>query len=415
MCMAETCKANRKDPKSATSSNRPVRRRRLWEIEGGYQCSILGTCLSLERTKKILKKAGAARISSLSDYEVHCHAVSAAQSSGPVAKLLDKALERAHESAGRRYFRMHSVEMLRQAWRQDASQGNISGAYWALMTHPATSRELIAEAFGFIHMLGHQIGNGNRERLKRHDLLEAKVEGLERRLIEERGRFQSEREGFLARIDELEAALKVAMAENPDKGEDGDGDPAPPDVTPASLQRAERLRDHAIRTVEALRTEEAELKARVEAHRRCLGPLSAPGAVPPPPTGDKAGEASRPCPGSPCAECDLGGCVVLYVGGDRGMVPHLRRLARAANIELLHHDGGREDGWAALPRLCTRADAVLCPMDRVSHIAVHKVKRACSGAQKRFIPLRRASLEAFEGGLRQLAEDGPSSVSTAGA
>ena len=32
-------------------------------------------------------------------------------------------------------------------------QGNIPGGYWAVLTHPATDRPLVEDAFGQVHML----------------------------------------------------------------------------------------------------------------------------------------------------------------------------------------------------------------------------------------------------------------------
>lgn len=387
-----------------------TKRRRLWEAGSGYQCSILGTCLSLERAKKILIKGKLLKPgSNESDYEVHCVAVSAAQRIGPVAKLLDKALERAHEGTVRRYNKYRTLEELRDAWRSDAAEGAIPGAYWAVMTHPLATAQLMMEAFGVIHMLGHRLGAGNRERLRGYDRMETQVECLERRLGEERARHREEREALLQRVRLLEAEqarTHVPPADTLDRSclsVSGPGGEEEIDIGRGAALRAERRLNYALNTIEALREEEGHLRSLIDQHRETLESAEASLEL----STTENGEAASECchRGEACEACDLRGCVVLYVGGDRGMLPHLRRVAHAANSELLHHDGGLEDGLAALPRLCTRADVVLCPMDRVSHVAVHKVKRACTSAQKRFIPLRRASLEAFEGGLRQLATE----------
>jgi hypothetical protein len=49
------------------------------------------------------------------------------------------------------------------------------------------------------------------------------------------------------------------------------------------------------------------------------------------------------------------------------------------------------------------ADAVLCPVDCVSHDACLRIKRLCKRAAKRFVPLRSASLSAFIVGLQEVA------------
>ena len=110
-------------------------------------------------------------------------------------------------------------------------------------------------------------------------------------------------------------------------------------------------------------------------------------------------------------ECNLGGCTVLYVGGEKRLIPHFRRLVSAANGSLLHHDGGIEDSLRTLPRLRAKADAILCPISKVGHMAVCHVKKTCSESCKPFIPLRRGSLEAFSSGLTENAGVTPPLVS----
>ncbi len=99
---------------------------------------------------------------------------------------------------------------------------------------------------------------------------------------------------------------------------------------------------------------------------------------------------------------DLGGRTVLFVGGRPASLPNLQNLARQINVTFLHHDGGIEDSDAILARLIARADAVLFPVDCVSHRAVSIVKRDCDRGGKQFVALRNASASAFLAGLIRL-------------
>jgi Uncharacterized protein conserved in bacteria (DUF2325) len=69
----------------------------------------------------------------------------------------------------------------------------------------------------------------------------------------------------------------------------------------------------------------------------------------------------------------------------------------------LHHDGGIEERGGLLPGLVSRADAVLFPVDCVSHAAMSLVKRLCRQAGKPFVPLRSAGLAPFCAALRNPA------------
>jgi hypothetical protein len=58
-------------------------------------------------------------------------------------------------------------------WDDALRSGDIPGAYWALLTHPATTDELMKGAFGDVHMLSHLVGAANRADIRRRRALEA--------------------------------------------------------------------------------------------------------------------------------------------------------------------------------------------------------------------------------------------------
>jgi hypothetical protein len=73
----------------------------------------------------------------------------------------------------------------------------------------------------------------------------------------------------------------------------------------------------------------------------------------------------------------------------------LRRLAEERGADLLHHDGGLAESAQSLAILTSRADAVLFPVDCVSHSAAKLVKRICKQLGKSYFPLRRSGLASF--------------------
>jgi hypothetical protein len=91
----------------------------------------------------------------------------------------------------------------------------------------------------------------------------------------------------------------------------------------------------------------------------------------------------------------LSGKTLLYVGGRTNQVPMLRRLAEECGADLLHHDGGLAESAHSLAILTLRADAVLFPVDCVSHSAAKLVKRMCKQLGKSYFPLRRSGLASF--------------------
>ena len=91
----------------------------------------------------------------------------------------------------------------------------------------------------------------------------------------------------------------------------------------------------------------------------------------------------------------LSGKTLLYVGGRTNQVPMLRRLAEERGADLLHYDGGLAESAQSLAILTSRADAVLFPVDCVSHSAAKMVKRMCKQLGKSYFPLRRSGLASF--------------------
>ena len=86
---------------------------------------------------------------------------------------------------------------------------------------------------------------------------------------------------------------------------------------------------------------------------------------------------------------------LLYVGGHCSLLPDMRRHTETRRLELLHHDGGEEHSLHVLEGLVGRAEAVFCPIDRVSHRACLAAKQMCRRLDKPFVPLRTGSGTCF--------------------
>ena len=98
----------------------------------------------------------------------------------------------------------------------------------------------------------------------------------------------------------------------------------------------------------------------------------------------------------------LSGKTLLYVGGRTHQVPKLKRLAEERGADLIHHDGGLAESAQSLAVLASRADAVLFPVDCVSHSAAKIVKRVCKQLGKNYFPLRRSGPASFAQFIEQL-------------
>jgi Uncharacterized protein conserved in bacteria (DUF2325) len=100
---------------------------------------------------------------------------------------------------------------------------------------------------------------------------------------------------------------------------------------------------------------------------------------------------------------------ILYLGGRTAMVPHLREMAEARAAVFLHHDGGIEDNLRRIEEMIEHCDAVICPIDCISHGACRLAKATCQRLNKRFLPIPTASRAGFERALEQLRPSAPRS------
>jgi hypothetical protein len=357
------------------------RRLRLHELEHGFHCSIVGTCLTPATARQIVRRARLSFDGDSQDYRLHSVLVSEAAKPGIVSRLITKSLDGSFAGTLRRVGATVGAAELAALWDQLCEKGEIAAAYWAFVTHAHVPPELRVRIFGEVHMLSHFMGGHNRAHAKELWLAERRAEQLAERLARSRRQARdtlAERDGKIAELETELAHTRNELARR------------------LTATLAQRRRRTGARGVDAARFERRVLAARArlrqaeqenERLRRQLhlatdGPLAQAG-VP---------RAAVPLPTVPTGGPER---CLLYVGGHCALLPHLRRHARDRCLELLHHDGGEEHSLHVLEGLVGRADAVFCPIDSVSHQACLAAKQMCRRLAKPFVPLRTGSGTCF--------------------
>ncbi len=394
------------------------RRRKIWEIDGTYHCSIVGTCLSMGDLKAIFRKCNFEAPPGAQEYQIHGAMVGLCETRCLVTRQLHKRLDRKHRGAIRRFTKAKMPDEVLALWKLAVEEGDIPGPYWALQSHPATTEAVRGLAFGEVHMLSHLVGAANRadiralrqlqqqcedmaaeiastkadagRRLRRRDdrirTLEAAVSAsteTTRRLEEaqhtiaeltrgaEGSSLRAENETLTRRVDNLDRHCDIARERHAE-----------------ALARA-RQAEYRVRTIEA---QLAESRAELAALESDLSQLITA-------RGDCACPESRDCP-----KAKLCGRSVLYVGGRSQLVQHYRALVQRHGGDFLHHDGGVEDGRSRLPEVLCRADLVLCPLDCVSHDAYNRLKQHCKRLDKPCVFMRSSGLSSLVREIQQLAD-----------
>jgi len=300
----------------------------------------------------------------------------------------------------KQFAKFKDEETLSRLWDEAVRRGDIPGAYWALLSHPAATDAIMRKTFGDVHMLSHMVGAANRADIRRLCQLEEENAGLSVKLDLQQRQL---RDGFTERdrkISLLNEALSRALAQAPVLAENTNDDAW---AVKEALIELERRLNREVTRRERLesRLEAAMLvqsqaeRARHDAERECEGLRRELALV-------EAQVSSWLAQDLKSAIPELGGVQVLYVGGRAHQVPQLKAMVERAGGTLVHHDGGVEHSMTLLPGLISRADCAVFPIDCVSHDAMGVLKRQCRQSAKPFIPLRTSSLASLLSGLAAL-------------
>ncbi|NTF45269.1 DUF2325 domain-containing protein [Rhizobium rhizogenes] len=388
--------AKRLDQQPASDQAVAAKSQRLktWDLAPMFHCSIVGTCLTTSELRQVLAKVGDIDAKVATDHALHSRGVRAAGQRDISGKLLNKALDRRHERILKQFSKLSTPSEIKAQWNKAVDEGDISGAYWAVLSHPASERALVNEVFGEVHMLSHLVGSSSRLDLARLRKLQLDIEARDEKIARQETRLQAAAKDHALlqkRVEELEVSLlkKQAVA----------GEPAPMGADQQQetrllqrLQAADQRADEYDGRLIALEAKLAEAERRAgalagenKALQRELDIL----------------ESVVTAPDTPGAIHSSGPQTLLYVGGRPNLFYRLRKLAESRNIDLVLHDGGVEDNLSLLPAMIGRVSWAIFPVDCISHSAADMVKRLCRENEKPYLPLRSASLASFAAAIAQ--------------
>jgi uncharacterized protein DUF2325 len=381
-------------------------RTRIWDLHHSLYCSIIGTCLTTAELRAILLRLGVQGAQGADDHGIHQLGVTLVSGPKACAKHLQKALDRRHKLTLNQCAKAKDLGAVAAFWDDAMKRGDIPGAYWAVLTHPATTNELVKKVFGEVHMLSHLVGAANRADIRRLRQLEDDNAALAATIARQQRQL---RDGFMAR-DATIRRLTEALARR--AGEMAPANDADARALSDTLaEREKRLSEEVARRVVLTRRLDKVTADLAEASRgRQSAERERDALVAELAAAESQIERLMPAEGQEGKEqeedgesLDLHQLCVLYVGGRSHQIPLLKSLVERMNGRFLHHDGGLEHNAALIPGLVSRADVVVFPVDCISHDAAATVKRSCRLMQKRYLPLRTASLACLLAGLVQAA------------
>ena len=392
-----------------------IRRKKIWEIESVFLCSVIGTCLELAELHKLCKKMHVSMPSHATDYEWHHAFVGVASHSSYAAKVLNKYLDKKYKETIKQVFNLNGME-LNVFWKESVEKDALSAAYWSILTHPTVSSKLIDKMYGEVHMLSHLSGTTLRidlEKLKRLERervvmkTSANMTNVKlQKKIDDTAGLISDLKNKINNINATEVALVEANRIIKRLQSDSNVE-----VLNNKLSGFENKLDVKIKRIDHLEKSVGEWKqsAMVTGDQLCLAKQQIEELYKENCAMENLMErylSQNIKPGNTTesnkTNDSLEGSCVLYVGGRDRQCVHFRALVEQKNGTFIHHDGGLNDGCQRLGSLLPKADMVFCPIDCISHNAVNRVKQFCNRSGKPLVMMRQASLSAFTKGLSEL-------------
>lgn len=412
------CTACSKKQPEEKSQPVPQRRKKIWELDEGYLCPIIGTCLSVDELIKLGRKTEMELAANLSAYEIHVRFVQESSDISPDSRLINKRLDRKYQLAIKQASRLKSSAELEDFWKYSKGKNRLAAAFWAILTHPRASTSLCYKLHGEVHMLSHLAGATRRSSDKRLREQRDKIQVLQEALSQARADARQEiswRDDELAEMEGLRQQLaaannKAAVAEETiaelSQGQKLDELQHKNRLLKTELSHLTTMCDQvsdecskqmglALQASKEQEQLQMELQATSQ-ERDALEKL----------VRELAGEQEKSCQQCQCQDCpslNLCGRCVLYVGGQNSLIPHYRQVVEKCGGRFIHHDGGKEEQRIRLGAMMSKADAVICPVNCVSHDACLRAKKLCKSQAKPFIATRSAGLSALLMGLQEMA------------
>jgi hypothetical protein len=389
----------------------PGKRKKLWELGNGFQCSVIGTCFSFAELKKLNRKLKDRCHSYSNSFELHNFFSKLAAYNSVDARTVHKLLDQKFRKQILNVRKLRGDQEALDFWDNTMLQVDMIGTYWALLTHPFLSHDFTSLLYGRIHMYSHESVRVVSRTKVEADKLRQELQALRQAVKKEKIENRTKRKELENELNEVKKERNSLRRQTQSTLSPNGQDITPGLSTNFHLMNSEReykvlvtqrdkmqkeletwkIRYHTLEKNHAI-AQQTILAQEQEAEQLEDGLLRSKLSC-----SSCEKRDSDSCPGE-----DLCGKTILYVGGMHNMVPHYRKLVESSGAKFLHHDGGKEVAISRLPKMLAQADAVMCPVDCVSHDACLNVKKLCKQYQKQYVMMRSSGLSTLANSLTQL-------------
>lgn len=390
-------------PNTVTTSN-GSRRRRLWDLPHQCHCPVVGVCFPLTTLRHLVNKALSGKAIA-DDYEVHVGAVAECTQRNRLSEILQKDLEARYAQTIQSFKIAKNTTAVAALWAEAVCKGDVSGAFWATLTHPRCDEVLQELVLRDMHMLQHQAGAAVRidvskfnELIKENGVLgrelgraqerctrmisekSAEIERLHAQLVQQRAMLigKDSRIAFLAQ--DLEQ-IKASMTDY------------------ANTSRLRKKVEQLTARHDELEAQNALLRQQLSEAQRALNLRGQEEAIVQSAERHQDHIKEAPVTFHLCEK------TILCVGGRNGNIANYRDVIEKAGGQFAHHDGGIEDNQGTLDSVLAAADLVICQTGCISHNAYWRVKDFCKRTGKQCVFVENPSTSSLTRSLQQIAID----------
>lgn len=355
------------------------------------QWAVLRTCLSANQLRELL--APFTDVLNRSDLDLQCEAARLASQHAGMARLLQSTLEDQHRSALERSSRAETEADLLTVWEDAVHEGDVRGAYWAIVTDRRTTsslRSLVSREAERISQRSSDMETLARENVELREQVDQQKRQIDR-VTAQREHDAAERSALRMQLSALDQSWRMSatlLGAAKDAREKAESLSSALMFQVSRREQAELSALAAEGNVHRLEQESERLKHLLSELGRELAAMEA-----------QLGHWMRDGNGSPLLGGLINGRKLLYVGGRPSSNPTIRALVESLGGEYRRHEGDIDPKKSLLADALAWADVVAAPLDCFDRDSSLALKRACLLNGLDYLPLRTASVASFAAGL----------------
>jgi hypothetical protein len=351
----------------------------VWRIHAYLKCPVIGTCLTLEEQKKILKKTGHP-VKGMSHYEIHATLISSLSDKNRLSVRIEALLNRKFKKQISEYLEIDKPLFL-DIWKAYLEKGEIAGLLWVAAIRPDLTEGDVSSIFGDIHITMYM---GAEENMRLRNFI-SQQQKEDQRLTEKLQDQKSLRRELTRENEGLKKELKEAQwrYENSEKVKlqlEEDLSKLRNNNWMLSVQtKNQQLQEQLRKISQELATHKQVVKSLQNQNNRLVSELNNQRNTYFQLKNEMEANmeqilALNSCD-KKCPSFNLCRKRILIVGGIKRMESLYRQLIEENGGIFEYHDGHVKGGKRVLENQIKRADMVLCPVNINGHTACSLAKK----------------------------------------